>query len=151
MAQAIIKNTHQEVVVKVWGASGVTEVIDISTLLAAGQAVDGATQSVTITGVQWTGAPGGVATITRNNETIMTLQAAPTGMLLFDGQTMPSENRQATSDISVAITVAAAEVWIKMRKVSGYATFIEDATYGHYDDPTRIGASTTKSGSPDKV
>jgi hypothetical protein len=151
MAQAIIRQTHQEAVVKVWGAAATTEVIDISTLLATGQALDGATQTVTIVGVQWTGASGGVATVTRSSETIMTLQAAPTGMLLFDGQTMPPDNRQATSDISVAISGAAAEVWLKLRKVSGYATKIEDATYGAYDDPTRIGASTTMSGSPDKV
>lgn len=151
MAQAIIRQTHQEAVVKVWGPAATTEVIDISTLLATGQALNGAAQTVTIVGVQWTGAASGVATVTRNSETIMTLQSAPTGMLLFDGQTMPPENRQATSDISVAITGAATEVWLKLRKVSGYATMIEDATYGVYDDPTRIGASTTMSGSPDKV
>jgi hypothetical protein len=151
MAQAVIRQTHQEAVLKVWGAASTTEVIDISTLLATGQALNGATQTVTITGVTWTGAADAIATVTRNSETIMTLQANAAGMLLFDGQTMPPDNRQATSDISVAITGAATEVWLKLRKVSGYATMIEDASYGHYDDPTRIGASTTKSGSPDKV
>ena len=151
MAQAIIRQTHQEAVIKVWGPAATTEVIDISTLLATGQALNGGTQTVTIVGAQWTGASGGIATVTRNSETIMTLQSAPTGVLLFDGQTMPHDNRQSTSDISVAITGAAVEVWLKLRKVSGYATMIEDATYGSYDDPTRIGASTTKPGSPDYI
>ena len=151
MSIAVIKNTHQEAVIKVWGGAATTEVIDISTLIAAGQALDGATQTVNITGVTWTGAADGVATITRNSETIMTLQANAAGMIYFEGQSMPPEGRQAASDISVAITGAAAEVWLKLRKVSGYATMIEDATYGAYDDPTRIGASTTMSGSPDKV
>lgn len=151
MAQAIVRQTHQEAVIKVWGGAATTEVIDIQALLVTGQALSGATQTVNITGVTWTGAADGIATISRNTETIMTLQANAAGMIYFDGQSMPPESRQATSDISVAITGAAAEVWLKLRKVSGYATMIEDATYGAYDDPTRIGASTTMSGSPDKV
>jgi len=151
MAQAIVKNTHQEAIIKVWGPDTTTEVIDISTLLATGQELDGGTQVVNIIGLTWTGALNGVATITRNSETIVTLQAMASNTLNFDGQTLPPESRQSSSDISVAITGANAEVWLKLRKVSGYATQIEDATYGHYDDPTRVGASTTKSGSPDRV
>ena len=38
-----------------------------------------------------------------------------------------------------------------LRKVAGWDTKVENATYGAYDDPTRVGASTTVSGSPDKV
>lgn len=151
MASSILRQTHQEAVVKVYGAAGVSEVIDISTLLATGQELDGATQHVTIVGVQWTGAATGVATITRDSVTVMTLQAAPSGMLLFDGQTMPPENTNSDKNITVTITGAQTEVWLKLRKVSGYKTRIEDATYGAYDDPTRVGASTTMSGSPDKV
>lgn len=151
MAIQILKNTHQETVVKVWGAAGVTETIDISTLLATGQALNGATQTVNITGVSWTGATNGIVTVSRSTDTIMTLQANAAGMLYFEGQSMPPDSIQATADIAVAITGAACECWIKLRKVSGYATMIEDATYGAYDDPTRIGASLTQSGSPDKV
>lgn len=151
MAQAIIRQTHQEAVVKVWGPASTTEVIDISTLLATGQALDGSTQAVNIVGLTWTGATDGLITITRNSVVITNLQANAAGMLYFEGQSMPPESTQNTQDISVAITGAAAEVWIKLRKISGYATMIEDATYGAYDDPTRIGASTTMSGSPDKV
>ena len=104
MSQAIIRQTHQEAVIKVWGAASTTEVIDIQALLATGQALDGSTQTVTVTGVTWTGTADAIATVTRNTETIMTLQANAAGMLLFDGQTMPPESRQATYDISVAIT-----------------------------------------------
>lgn len=39
---------------------------------------------------------------------------------------------------------------ISLRK-EGWAVKVEDSTYGSYDDPTRIGASTTLSGSPDRV
>jgi hypothetical protein len=39
---------------------------------------------------------------------------------------------------------------IRLRK-EGWTPKVELETYGSYDDPTRVGASTTKSGSPDKV
>jgi hypothetical protein len=41
--------------------------------------------------------------------------------------------------------------YITLRKVAGWSTKVENATYGAYDDPTRVGASTTMNGSPDKV
>ena len=41
--------------------------------------------------------------------------------------------------------------YLVLRKVAGWATKVETATYGAYDDETRVGASTTISGSPDKV
>jgi len=39
---------------------------------------------------------------------------------------------------------------IRLRK-EGWTTKVETATYGQYDDPTRVGASTTIPGSPDYV
>lgn len=151
MAIQIVKNTHQEAVVKVYGAAGVSETIDLQTLLAAGQALDGATQTVSIIGVTWTGATDGIVTVSRNSVAVMTLQANAAGMLYFDGQTMPPDTVNATHDIVVAISGAACECWLKVRKTGGYKTMIEDAAYGAYDDPTRVGASTTLSGSPDRV
>ena len=41
--------------------------------------------------------------------------------------------------------------YLVLRKVSGWDTKVETATLGAYDDVTRVGASTTLSGSPDKV
>lgn len=152
MSQSAIRQTHQEAVIKVWGAAGVTETIDLQTLMPSSQVLDGDTQTVTIIGVTWTGGADGIATITRNSATIMTLQANAAGMLLFDGQTMPPDSINATHDIVVALTGAAGEVWLKLRKVSGYKTKSgEYATYGAYEDETRVGASTTVSGSPDYV
>lgn len=152
MTQAVIRQTQQETVVKVWGAAGVTETIDLQTLMGSNQELDGDTQTVTIVGLTWTGAIDGIATITRGTTTVTTLQANAAGMLYFDGQTMPPDNIEATKDIVVAITGAACEVWLKLRKVSGYKSKSgEYASYGAYEDETRVGASTTISGSPDKV
>lgn len=150
MAKSVVKQAHQECVIKVWGPAATTELIELATLVNANQQVDGDTQTVSIVGLSWSGAAGGVVTITRNSVVVATLQANATGQLFFDGQTMPPEITEATSDISVAITGAASEVWIKMRKIGGYASKSgEYATYGAYEDEARVGASTTINGSPD--
>ena len=62
-----------------------------------------------------------------------------------------SDNIQNTSNIVITTTGAASTGYLVLRKLAGWATKVEDATYGAYDDVTRVGASTTVSGSPDKV
>jgi hypothetical protein len=158
MAQAILRSTHLETVIKVSGPSGTSEVIDISTLLAVGQElIPAGTPKANIVGVTWTGHPNAVITVTRNvlvGETptatrVLTLPCTGANSIDFGGQELPPESTGNDSDLTVAVTAEAGEVYIKLRKVDGFRTQIEDATYGHYDDPTRVGASTTKIGSPD--
>jgi hypothetical protein len=151
VVKTVLKNTNQEAVVKVAGTAAAAT-IDLSVdLLAASQALDGETQTVNIAGLVWTGATNGIITITRNSVVIATLQSNAAGALDFTGQMMIPETIGNTSDIVVTISGAQAECWIRLRKVSGYATKVEYATYGSYDDETRVGASTTLSGSPDKA
>jgi hypothetical protein len=151
VVKTVLKNTNQEAVVKVAGTAAAAT-IDLSVdLLAASQALDGDTQTVNIAGLVWTGASGGVITITRNSVVIASLQSNAAGALDFTGQMMIPETIGNTSDIVVTISGAQAECWIRLRKVSGYASKVEYATYGSYDDETRVGASTSLSGSPDKV
>ena len=151
VVKTVLKNTNQEAVVKVAGTAAAAT-IDLSVdLLAASQALDGETQTVNIAGLVWTGATNGIIQITRNSVVVATLQANAAGGLDFTGQMMIPETIGNTSDIVVTISGAQAECWIRLRKVSGYATKVEYATYGSYDDETRVGASTTLSGSPDKA
>lgn len=51
---------------------------------------------------------------------------------------MTPEITENTSPIEVTITGTQGEVWIRLKKVSGYRSTIEYATYGAYDDPTII-------------
>lgn len=151
VVKTVLKNSESEAVVKVAGTAD-TAVIALATdLLASSQALDGSTQTVTINGVQWTGAEGGVITITRDSVVIMTIQTTASGALEMNGQMMSPDSINATDDISVAISGAQSECWLRLKKVSGYKSKVEDGFYGHYDDPTRVGASTTKPGSPDYV
>ena len=63
-----------------------------------------------------------------------------------------SDNQDNTYDIVISNNVAKSVTgYITLRKIAGWSTKVEDVVYGAYDDPTRVGASTTKSGSPDKV
>lgn len=151
VTKTVLMLTEVNAVVKVAG-TGAAATIDLQTdLLRSNEALDGATQKVDISGVQWTGAADGVITITRGTETIMTLQANAAGALEMNGQMMMSDPIENDKDVVVTISGAQAECWLRLHKVSGYKSMVEDGVYGHYDDPTRIGASTTKSGSPDKV
>ena len=138
--KTVMRNTHQEAVVKVEGTAAAAT-IDLSVdLLSPNQVLDGATQKVTIVGVSWSGGTNGIVTITRNSVVIMTLQANAAGMLYFDGQTMPPENTEEASDIVVTISGAQSECWLKLRKTSGYAPTIETATFGSYDNPAVAGS-----------
>lgn len=151
VVKTILKNTNQETVIKVAGTAAAAT-IDLSTdLVASTQVVDGDTQTVNIVGLVWTGANNGIIEISRGSVVVTTLQANAAGALEFSGQQMVPDSIGNTSDIVVTISGAQAECWMRVRKVGGYATKVETATYGAYDDETRVGASTTLSGSPDRV
>jgi len=151
VVKTVLKNTNQESIVKVAGTAAAATITLATDLLATTQALEGGTQTANIIGVTWTGAAGGIISIARNSVVVMTLQADAAGTLEFGGQSMVPDTIGSTSDIVVTVSGAQAECWLKIRKVGGYATKVEEVVYGAYDDPTRIGASTTVSGSPDKV
>jgi hypothetical protein len=151
VTKTVLKNVNQETVIKVAGTAAAAT-IDLQTdVLASTQELDGVTQTVNIVGLIWTGAANGIVEISRNSVVIATLQANAAGALEFGGQAMIPETIQNTSDIVVTISGAQAECWIRVKKVSGYKTKVEYSTYGAYEDETRVGASTTISGSPDKA
>jgi hypothetical protein len=151
VAKTVLKNTNQESVVKVAGTDAASTITLGTDLVASTQATAGETQTVNIVGLVWTGATNGIISITRNNVVVATLQANAAGALDFSGQVMIPETVNNTHNIVVTISGAQAECWLRLRKVSGYATKVETAVFGAYDDETRVGASTTLSGSPDKV
>ena len=141
LTKSILKLSESEVVVKVAGAGG-TATIDLQTdLLCATQALE-ATQTVTITGVRWSGELAQVISITRNNVRILTLPTETADYIAFDGQEMVPDNTQSTSDIVVdqSFGTGNIELYLKLRKVSGYAPKIETAAYGPYDNVNVVGS-----------
>jgi hypothetical protein len=139
--KTVLKNTNQETVIKIAGGAGDTATIDLSVdLLASSQALDGATQTVNIAGYKWHGLSGSSITLTRNSVAIATIPAdAPHDMDMAEGGGFV-DTEENTSDIVVTIGGAAAQLYLKVRKVGGYATKVETATYGAFDDTTAVGS-----------
>lgn len=140
VTKTVLKKTHQEAIVKVAGTAAAATIDLGDDLLPSTQVLDGSTQTVNITGVTWTGATGGVISISRNSVVIMTLLAETSGELDFGGQDMVPDTIQNISDIVVTISGAQAECWLKLRKVGGYKTTVEPEQFGSHDDPTVAGS-----------
>lgn len=151
VALTTIKNTNQETVIKFEGTAGSTDgTITIADLTAGTQARNADTPTVNIVKLISTGLLTSAVTIKRNSTVVMACapENAPVINLTQDGITDTVNN---TSDIVITVAGAAATGYLVLRKVAGWSTKVETAVYGAYDDETRVGASTTLSGSPDKV
>jgi len=94
---------------------------------------------VTITGVRWTGALGNTITVTRNSVPILTLPTDEADYIAFDGQELPPENTESASNIVVSQTgTGQIELYLKLRKVSGYSPRVETAQFGSYDNTEAV-------------
>jgi hypothetical protein len=151
MVFTTLKNTNQESVIHFASSAAESGTITIANLTATSQARNADTPTVNIVKWQVTGELASKVTINRNSKIVIACapENAPYAELNAWGIPLTNDN---TSDI-VITNGAAKDVTgiLVLRKVAGWSTKVEDATYGAYDDPTRVGASTTLSGSPDKV
>jgi hypothetical protein len=140
MAKYVVKNTNQEAVVKVWGQGNETISLQ-DDIVANTQEVNGEDFEVNILSVNWAGLPNSTINISRDGENIIPLTGSSPQNLDFAGQGYV-DNSFNNSDIDVEINGADATAFIVLRKVKGYATKVETATYGIYDDEDAVGAST---------
>ena len=140
VVKTILKNTAQEAVVKIAGTAAAAT-IDLQTdILNASQALDGATQTVNIVGVQWVGLPNATITISRNSVSILTLPGGGADYMEFAAGNGFVDTIENTSDISVTIAGAEAQCYLILRKVGGYAPKIETAQFGAHDDESVVGS-----------
>jgi hypothetical protein len=147
----IIRNTNYETIIKYEGSSSDTAAtIDISTLASAGQARNSDTPTVNIVKLIASGLLTSGVLITRNGINI--LAAAPETAPIIDlTQNGISDNLQNTQNIVITCSGSASTGYLVLRKLLGWDSKVEYEKYGAYDDESRVGASTTLSGSPDKV
>lgn len=137
--KTVLKNTHNEAVVKIAGTAAAAT-IDLQTdILHANQALDGGTQTVNIVGAQWVGLAGSTITITRNGVNVITAPGEQPTNMMFEGEGYV-DTIGNTSDIVVTIAGAEAQLYLTLRKVSGYATKIETAQFSVYDNTTLVGS-----------
>lgn len=156
MSKLILKKTDTHVAIKIGNTTGVpvTETITLnSDLLNSGKEsiLGGAVPTVSIVNIQWTGVSGTTFSISRNSQVIFNGDVVGSSPMNFN-EFGYVDNENSTFNIVVTIDgTSKGQLYIGLRKQSGYTTFVENATYGAYDDPTRVGASTTLYGSPDRV
>jgi hypothetical protein len=142
LTKSILRMTETETVFKIAGNGG-SATIDLQTDLVDGnQATSGATQTVTILAVRWQGETNNIVAVTRNGTRVLTLVTDQGDYIAFDGQELPPENTAATSDIVVEQVFGTGyfEVYLKLRKVSGYAPKVETAQFSVYDDTNTVGS-----------
>lgn len=120
MAKRILKATQNRAVVAlVFDAAG-SETIDLQTeIFSAGQAVDGATQTVDISAISIsTPSETGLVTIARNSESVWVGYGQEN--YHYNGYTL---NRQNTSDITVTAATAGTVI-LELAKTGGYTATI---------------------------
>ena len=151
MTLTTVKNTNQETVIHFASGAAESGTITIANLAASTQERNSDTPAVNI--VKWsvTGELGSKVTINRNSKIVIACAPENAPYMEANAWGIPITNDN-TFDI-VVTNGAAKDVsgFLVLRKIAGWSTKVEDATYGAYDDPTRVGASTTRDGSPDKA
>ena len=151
MTITTLKNTNQETVIHFTSSAAETGTITIANLAATTQARNSDAPVVDIVKYNITGELASKVTITRNSKIVIVVapENAPYAELNAWGIPVSNDN---TFDINIVNGVAKdVSGFLVLRKKAGWDSKVENAIYGAYDDPTRVGASTTMSGSPDKV
>lgn len=145
-----LRNTNQETIIKFTGNSTDTGTIAIASLTAGTQVRNSATPVVNMVRIIASGLTNSNLTITRGG--VAVFHGSPGAAIDFEFISNGfSDSVNNTSDLVFTVGTAAVTGYMTLRKLVGWDNKVEDATYGAYDDVTRVGASTTISGSPDKV
>jgi hypothetical protein len=139
VTKTIIKNTNQETIVKVGGTAGSATISLATDCLATTQALDGATQTVDIVSAQTTGLLNSAITVVRNSVAILAFAPENSGIFNYEGNGF-RDNVQNTKDIVVTVSGAEAHIYLTLRKIGGYASTVETAQFGSYDNNTVVGS-----------
>jgi len=141
MTLTTVKNNNFETIIHFASSLAETGTIDIATLTAPDQALTvGGTPTVDIVKFWCAGALTSRVVITRNSKIVIACAPENAPYSEFNAWGIPVNNDN-TSNIVIDNQVAAAVAgWLVLRKVSGWSTKIEPATFGSYDDPTAVGS-----------
>jgi hypothetical protein len=151
MTFTTVKNTNQEAVIHFTSSAAESGTITIADLAAGSQARNSDAPNVTIVKFSVMGELGSKVTINRNSKIVIACAPENAPYMEANSWGIPI-SLDPTFDI-VVTNGAAKDVsgFLVLRKVAGWSTKVETATYGAYDDTSRVGASTTLDGSPDKA
>ena len=136
-----IRNTNQETIIHFEAPSNESATITIADLTASTQARNSDTPLVNIVRFIATGADGATLTVSRNGKTIIV--CAPENAPFLDLTSMGiSDSTANDKDILVANQVSGKAVsgYITLRKIQGWSTKVENASFGAYDNPNQVGS-----------
>jgi hypothetical protein len=120
MTMTVLKLTEGDCVVKIHGGAATTAIALATDLKKSNETV--ATPKVNITGITWAGVSAGTITINRNSVPIAVIVTTVPGQLDFSGNGMVADSIENESDISVVTTGTNTQLWLRLRKVSGYTS-----------------------------
>jgi len=138
-----VRNTNNETIIHFETVTNESASIDISALGADTQSRNSDTPKVNIVRFISTGVDGSAVIVSRNGKNI--IACAPENAPILDlTQYGISDAQQNDQNILIAQSVASKPVsgYITLRKVQGWSTKVENATYGAYDDPDAVGANS---------
>jgi hypothetical protein len=140
MTITTLKNTNQETVIHFTSSLAESGTITIANLAASTQARNSDTPTVNIVKWQITGELASKVNVVRNSKIVISCapENAPYAELNAWGIPLTNDN---TSDI-VITNGAAKDVSgiLVLRKVAGWSTKVEHATFGAYDNPAAVGS-----------
>ena len=140
MTITTLKNTNQETVIHFASSAAESGTITIANLTASTQARNSDAPAVNIVKWQVTGELASKVNIVRNSKNVISCapENAPYAELNAWGIPLTNDN---TSDI-VITNAAAKDVTgiLVLRKVAGWSTKVEHATFGAYDNPSAVGS-----------
>jgi hypothetical protein len=140
MTFTTVKNTNQETVIHFTSSAAESGTITIANLTASTQARNSDSPVVNI--VKWSvsGELGSKVTINRNSKIVIACAPENAPYMEANSWGIPINNDN-TFDV-VVTNGAAKDVsgFLVLRKVAGWSTKVETATYGAYDDETQVGA-----------
>jgi len=140
MTITTLKNTNQETVIHFTSSAAESGTITIANLTAATQARNIATPTVNIAKYSITGELGSKVSIIRNSKIVITCAPENAPIVEFNAMGIPVTNDN-TSDIVITNGVAKdVSGFLVLRKIAGWDTKVETATYGAYDDVTVVGS-----------
>jgi hypothetical protein len=140
MTFTTVKNTNQETVIHFTSSAAESGTITIANLTANSQARNADTPTVNIVKWSLSGELGSKITINRNSKIV--IAAAPENAPYMEANAwgIPITNDN-TSDIVVTNGVAKDVTgFLVLRKVAGWSTKVEPATYGAYDNESQVGS-----------
>jgi hypothetical protein len=140
MTFTTVKNTNQETVIHFTSSAAESGTITIANLAATTQARNADTPNVTIVKFSVMGELGSKLTINRNSKIVIACAPENAPYMEANSWGIPINN-DATSDIVVTNgTAKDVSGFLVLRKVAGWSTKVETATYSVYDDTTQVGA-----------